>query len=108
MRREVLDAGPSFIAAALAWSTLLTMADDVSGATVYQVAVPVGTEHAMARAYGEDPAVYAAAVDRETIGYLTADTALPTPAETSPILLGIGVLLVAGAIAIRRSSAAMA
>lgn len=84
------------------------VADDVSGATVYQVAVPVGNEHAMARAYGEDPAVYAAAVDRETIGYLTADTALPAPAETSPILLGIGVLLVACAIAIRRSSAARA
>ena len=78
------------------------VADDMSEATVYSIAVPVGQEEAMAAAYAADPAVYAAAVDRETIGNLTPpDTAMapPTPnwlplAEALLVVLAGGLALV--------------
>jgi hypothetical protein len=69
------------------------VADDMSEATVYSVAVPVGQEEAMAAAYAADPAVYAAAVDRETIGTTTPpDTAMTVP--TINWLAAVGALLV--------------
>lgn len=46
-------------------------ADDTSGATVYVVLVEVGAEESAARRYAADAAVYAAAVDRDTIGTTT-------------------------------------
>jgi hypothetical protein len=71
--------------------------EDTSAANVYQIAVPVGQEHAMADAYRADPAVYGAAVDRETIGGTTPpNTALPTRGEASWLVIaGAGLLLVA-------------
>lgn len=76
--------------------------EDTSAATVYQIAVPVGQEHAMADAYRADPAVYGSAVDRETIGSTTPpNTALPTRGEASWLAIaGAGLLLVA-AVALR-------
>jgi len=75
------------------------VADDMSEATVYSVAVPVGQEEAMAAAYAADPAVYAAAVDRETIGSTTPpDTAMAAPtvgwlASVGSVLVVIGGVL---------------
>ena len=67
--------------------------EDMSEATVYSVAVPVGQEEATAAAYAADPAVYAAALDRETIG----STASPDTAKAVPTiswLASVGALLV--------------
>jgi len=69
------------------------VADDMSEATVYSIAIPAGQEEAMAAAYIADPAVYAAAVDRETIGTTTPpDTAMTVP--TINWLASVGALLV--------------
>ena len=76
------------------------VADDTSAATVYSLAVPVGREAAMAAVYAADPAVYAAATDRETIGYLTPpNTAMGT--SRSSVMTLFGVLLVVIAAAVR-------
>lgn len=75
------------------------VADDLSEAAVYQVAMPIGREHEMADAYRADPAVYAAAVDRETIGAVTPDTALPVPSPSPLLPLGGSLVLIAGSIA---------
>ncbi len=77
------------------------VADDLSGTAVYQVAVPIGQEHEVADAYSADPAVYAAAVDRETIGFVGPDTALSAPLPTPLLPLGAALVLIAGAIATR-------
>lgn len=72
--------------------------EDTSAATVYQIAVPVGQEHAVADAYRADPAVYGAAVDRETIGSTTPpNTALLDHGVAGwwTILLGCVFLLAA-------------
>lgn len=69
------------------------VADDMSEALVYSIAVPVDDEEAMATAYAADPAVYAAAVDRETIGQLAVpDTAINN--SSRGVVAAIGVLLV--------------
>lgn len=75
------------------------VADDLSETAVHQVAVPIGQEHEMSDAYRADPAVYAAAVDRETIGTVTPDTALPVPSPSPLLPLGASLVLIAGAIA---------
>lgn len=76
-------------------------ADDLSEAIVYSIAVPVGQEEAMAAAYAADPAVYAAAVDRETIGHLTPpDTAMAPPTPNWLPLAGALLLVVAGGLAL--------
>ena len=79
------------------------VADDMSEATVYSVAVPVGQEEAMAAAYAADPAVYAAAVDRETIGSLTPpDTAMAAPTIGWAALVGSLFVLVSGVLALMK------
>lgn len=80
------------------------VADDTSEATVYSIAVPVGQEEAMAVAYAADPAVYAAAVDRETIGNLTPpDTAIAPPTPSWPPLAGALLVVVASGMAVMRT-----
>jgi len=73
------------------------LVEDLSSAPIYQVAVSVGQEHAMADAYRADPAVYGAAVDRETIGSTTPpNTAIAARGEAGSLaVLGAGLLLVA-------------
>ena len=76
------------------------VADDTSEATVYSIAVPVGQEEAMAAAYAADPAVYAAAVDRETTGNLTPpDTAMAPPTPSWLPFAGVLLVVVAGGLA---------
>ena len=77
------------------------VADDLSETAVYQVAVPIGQEHEMADTYSADPAVYAAAVDRETIGFVGPDTALSAPFSSPLLPFGATLVLMAGAIAAR-------
>lgn len=78
------------------------VADDTSEATVYQIAVPVGQEEASASAYAADPAVYAASVDRETIGTTTPpDTALPSVSVAWTMVVGLLLLIASGAEAAR-------
>ena len=80
------------------------VADDMSEATVYSIAVPVGQEEAMAAAYAADPAVYAAAVDRETIGNLTPpDTAMAPPTPNWLPMAGALLVAVAGSLAVMRT-----
>ncbi len=79
------------------------VADDTSEATVYSIAVPVGQEEAMAVAYAADPAVYAAAIDRETIGYLTPpETAMTPPTPSWLALAGALLVVLAGGLAVMR------
>ena len=78
------------------------VADDMSEATVYSVAVPVGQEEAMAAAYAADPAVYAAAVDRETIGSTTPDTAMAAPTVGWPASVGLVFVVVSGVLALMK------
>jgi MYXO-CTERM domain-containing protein len=71
---------------------------------VYSIAVPVGQEEAMAAAYAADPVVYAAAVDRETIGYLTPpDTAMAPPTPGWPLVAGALLVVLAGGLALMRT-----
>ena len=80
------------------------VADDMSEAIVYSVAVPVGQEEAMASAYAADPAVYAAALDRETIGNLTSpDTAMGPPTPGWPLLAGALFAVLARGLAVMRT-----
>jgi hypothetical protein len=80
------------------------VADDTSEATVYSIAVPVGQEEAMAVAYAADPAVYAAAIDRETIGYLTPpDTAMAPPTPRWLPLAGAVLMVLAGGSVVMRT-----
>ncbi|MEK6192035.1 MAG: hypothetical protein AABM41_06890 [Chloroflexota bacterium] len=82
------------------------MPDDQSAATVYGIAVPVGTEEDAARGYAADPAVYAASVNRQTIGFLTLNSAMRRPEPWRQLLPGVGVVLLVLALvlAIRRRS----
>lgn len=70
------------------------VAGDISEAIVYSIAVPLGQEEAMALVYAADPSVYAAAVDRETIGNLTPPDTAVTPPRPNWLPLA-GALLVA-------------
>lgn len=80
------------------------VADDTSEATVYSIAVPIGQEEPMAAAYAADPAVYAAAVDRETIGNLTPpDTAMAPPTPNWLPLAGALLVVLAGGLAVMRT-----
>ena len=80
------------------------VADDTSEATVYSIAVPVGQEEATAAAYAADPAVYAAALDRETIGNLTPpDTAMAPPTPSWLALAGALLVVVASGLAVMRT-----
>jgi hypothetical protein len=81
------------------------MPDDLSAATVYGVAVPVGTEVVASQRFADDPDVYAAAVNRETIGSLTPNTATRHPRPWQPLLvsLGLAMAVVGLALALRRS-----
>lgn len=77
------------------------VADDTSEAAVYSIAVPVGQEKAMAGAYAADPAVYAAAVDQETIGTITPpDTALPTSGASWLVVTGLLLVIGSGGAAV--------
>jgi len=84
------------------------VADDLSEAIVYSIAVPVGQEEAMAATYAADPAVYAAAVDRETIGYIHTppDTAMAPPTSNWLPLVGALLIVLAGGLAVMRGRAA--
>jgi hypothetical protein len=70
-------------------------ATDLSEATAYQVAVPFGDEAASAERYAADPAVYAAGLDRETIGTLTPNASMPHPRTSMLTLLGLTSLFIA-------------
>jgi len=74
------------------------IADDTNEAIVYSIAVAVGQEEAMAAAYAADPAVYAAAVDRETIGRVTPDSAMPASTMSWTSLVGALLVLVSGVV----------
>lgn len=76
-------------------------ADDTSPTTVYIVLVAVGSEEATAQRYADDVAVYAASVDRETIGTLTPDTAVGNPSGSSPRLVGLTLVVLACALLVR-------
>lgn len=76
---------------------------DMSPTVVYLVAVRVGQEQSAAETYAADEAVYAAGVNRETIGTLTPDTAVPHPAAPPWPELAIVLLAV---VAMRRVAAA--
>lgn len=79
------------------------VADDMSGVVVYLIAVPVGQEEATAAAYAADRAVYAAAVDRETIGHLTPpDTAMAPPTPNWLPLVGALLMVLAGGLTVMR------
>lgn len=79
--------------------------EDTSEAAIYQVAVPVGQEHAMADAYRADPAVYGAAVDRETIGSTTPpNTAIPYRGDAAWLAIVGAGLLVAAALVVGSST----
>jgi hypothetical protein len=82
---------------------------DTSPATVYQIQVPVGTEEQAAARYSADPAVYAAGVDRETIGTLTPDAAMPAPDATvndiALVAAGAVLLLLGTVVAVRHERA---
>jgi LPXTG-motif cell wall-anchored protein len=83
------------------------VAKDTSSATVYQIKVPVGTEQQAAAQYSADPAVYAAAVDRETIGTLTPNGAMPLPRQSPTnaaiVVIGMALLGLAGVLARRKT-----
>lgn len=66
-------------------------ATDLTAATVYALEVPVGEEVRFAEVYKADAGVYAAAVNRETIGSLTPNTAMSAP-ERPLIVAGFFVL----------------
>jgi hypothetical protein len=76
------------------------VAEDLSPATVYQIRVPIGTEEQAAGQYAADPAVYAASVDRETIGRLTPDAAMPAAKVTfgNGAFVGSGIVLLLAAV----------
>ncbi len=77
------------------------VADDTSEAIVYWVAVAVGQEEAMAVAYAADPAVYAAAVDRETFGRVTPDSAMPASTIRWTPLMGVLLVLLSGVMVLK-------
>lgn len=80
------------------------VAIDTSAATVYQIAVEVGREEASAAAYAADSAVYAAAVDRHTIGTVTPDTSMNRPTDrTIGTLASIAAALIGGTLAVFRA-----
>ncbi|HYN50803.1 MAG TPA: hypothetical protein VES62_07740 [Thermoleophilaceae bacterium] len=81
--------------------------DDQSAATVYGIAVPVGTEEDAAQGYAADPIVYAASVNRQTIGSLTPSSAMRSPEPWRQVLPSVGVVLLVCALvlALQRRSA---
>lgn len=79
--------------------------DNLSEAIVYEVAVQVGSEEQAAARYSADPAVYAAAVDRETFGTTSAPNTATT-AVSGPRLQIVfaGLLLIAAALSLGRGA----
>jgi hypothetical protein len=85
------------------------VADDTSETVVYSIAVPRGQEAAMASAYAADPAVYAAGVDRETIGTVSPpDTAMPVSSVSWLVVIGSFVVIASGAVTLKSRRAAAA
>lgn len=72
-------------------------ADDTSDAVVYGVSVARGMELSAAADYAEDPAVYAAAVNRETIGSTTTPDTSTGPRQWAalPAWFSLLVLIMA-------------